>query len=85
MIRQFSIGLFSAGALRPRPRMFRLIRRGLSRPSWSPGPYNIFDKDPPISSDLAIYNRNGGANGNVYTGTYDSLGRMIFASLSAKF
>jgi outer membrane receptor protein involved in Fe transport len=49
------------------------------------GVNNIFDKDPPISSDLAIYNRNGGANGNVYTGTYDSLGRMIFASLSAKF
>jgi outer membrane receptor protein involved in Fe transport len=46
---------------------------------------NILDKDPPISSDLAIYNRNGGANGNVYTGTYDSLGRMIFASFNAKF
>jgi hypothetical protein len=33
----------------------------------------------------AIYNRNVGANGNLYTGTYDSLGRMIFPSLSAKF
>jgi iron complex outermembrane recepter protein len=49
------------------------------------GVNNILDKDPPISSDLAIYNRNGGANGNVYTGTYDSLGRMIFASFNAKF
>jgi hypothetical protein len=34
---------------------------------------------------LAIYGVNGGANGNVYTGTYDSLGRVIFASISAKF
>jgi outer membrane receptor protein involved in Fe transport len=49
------------------------------------GVNNILDKDPPISSDLAIYNRNGGANGNIYTGTYDSLGRMIFASFTAKF
>jgi iron complex outermembrane recepter protein len=46
---------------------------------------NILDKDPPISSDLAIYNRNGGANGNVYTGTYDSLGRTMFLSVNAKF
>jgi hypothetical protein len=43
------------------------------------------DKDPPINSDLAIYGVNGGANGNVYTGTYDSLGRVIFASINAKF
>jgi len=49
------------------------------------GVNNITDKDPPISSDLAVYNRNGGANGNVYTGTYDSLGRMLFASFNAKF
>ena len=49
------------------------------------GVNNILDKDPPINSDLAIYGVNGGANGNVYTGTYDSLGRVIFASFSAKF
>jgi len=49
------------------------------------GVNNILDKDPPINSDLAIYGVNGGANGNVYTGTYDSLGRMIFASFNAKF
>jgi iron complex outermembrane recepter protein len=49
------------------------------------GVNNILDKDPPINSDLAIYGVNGGANGNVYTGTYDSLGRVIFASISAKF
>jgi outer membrane receptor protein involved in Fe transport len=49
------------------------------------GVNNILDKDPPINSDLAIYGVNGGANGNVYTGTYDSLGRVIFASINAKF
>jgi outer membrane receptor protein involved in Fe transport len=49
------------------------------------GVNNILDKDPPINSDLAVYGVNGGANGNVYTGTYDSLGRMIFASINAKF
>jgi len=49
------------------------------------GVNNILDKDPPINSDLAIYNHFGGANGNVYTGTYDSLGRVIFASINAKF
>jgi iron complex outermembrane receptor protein len=49
------------------------------------GVNNILDKDPPINSDLAIYGVNGGANGNVYTGTYDSLGRIIFASINAKF
>ena len=49
------------------------------------GVNNVLDKDPPISSDLAVYNRNGGANGNVYTGTYDSLGRLMFLTLNAKF
>jgi outer membrane receptor protein involved in Fe transport len=48
------------------------------------GVNNIFDKDPPISSDSAIYNHFGGANGNFYT-SYDSLGRTIFASLNVKF
>ncbi len=49
------------------------------------GVNNIFDKDPPINSDYAVYNRNGGANGNVYTGTYDSLGRQMYLTVKARF
>ena len=49
------------------------------------GVNNILDKDPPISSDLAIYNNNGGANGNVYSGTYDSLGRVMFVTVNVRF
>jgi len=49
------------------------------------GVNNILDNDPPISSDLAIYNNNGGANGNVYTGTYDSLGRVMFLTVNVRF
>ncbi len=48
------------------------------------GVTNLLDKDPPINSDYAVYNNNGGAGGNIYTGTYDSLGRVLFLSLSAK-
>ena len=49
------------------------------------GVNNVFDKDPPINSDYAVYNRNGGAGGNVYTGTYDSLGRVMYLTVNAKF
>ncbi len=62
-----------------------LAWRVLNNYMFRVGVNNIFDKDPPINSDLAIYGVNGGANGNVYTGTYDSLGRILFASLSARF
>ncbi len=48
------------------------------------GVNNLLDKDPPINTDYAIYDNNGGAVSNVYTGTYDSLGREIFLTLSAK-
>ena len=66
-------------------RGMRLLRRILDGLTARVGVNNVLDKDPPINSDLAIYGVNGGANGNVYTGTYDSLGRVIFASISAKF
>ncbi|MGH6677710.1 MAG: TonB-dependent receptor domain-containing protein [Bradyrhizobium sp.] len=49
------------------------------------GVNNVFDKDPPINSDYAVYNNNGGANGNVYTGTYDSLGREMYLTINARF
>lgn len=42
---------------------------------------NVFDRDPPLSSQLAT----GQGNGNTYPSVYDSLGRRIFVSLTAKF
>ena len=48
------------------------------------GIINIFDKDPPIISNVAadpsIY-----GNGNTFPGTYDTLGRQIFLNLTMKF
>lgn len=45
---------------------------------------NLFDKDPPIVSqvlaDPSIY-----GNGNTFPGTYDVLGRQIFMNLTMKF
>ena len=45
---------------------------------------NIFDKDPPIVSnvlaDPAIF-----GNGNTFPQLYDTLGRLVFVSAIAKF
>ena len=45
------------------------------------GVNNLMDKDPPI---VGLNLETAGANGNSYD-TYDTLGRMIFMSVSAKF
>jgi len=45
---------------------------------------NLADKDPPIQSGQAIFNGNGGGDENAYTGTYDSLGRQFFLTVTAK-
>lgn len=45
---------------------------------------NLADKDPPIQSGQAIFNGNGGGDENAYTGSYDSVGRVFFLTLSAK-
>ena len=48
------------------------------------GVNNVFDKDPPISvsgSDCP----SGPCNGNTWAGVYDTLGRFIFAHLTAQF
>jgi outer membrane receptor protein involved in Fe transport len=45
------------------------------------GVNNIFDRDPPIVDSLVA----GGSNGNTYPGTYDVLGREIFAGINVKF
>jgi outer membrane receptor protein involved in Fe transport len=42
------------------------------------GVNNVFDEDPPMSSDVG----NGPGNGNVFPGYYDALGRYIFMGLS---
>jgi outer membrane receptor protein involved in Fe transport len=42
------------------------------------GVNNIFDEDPPFASDVG----NAPGNGNVFPGSYDSLGRYIFAGFS---
>lgn len=57
--------------------------------SWNPlkkltvsaGINNLFDKDPPITSQLAT----GAGNGNTYPSVYDALGRKIFLTASYKF
>jgi iron complex outermembrane receptor protein len=49
--------------------------------SVSLGINNLLDKDPPVTSQLAV----GQGNGNTYPGVYDALGRKIFVNLSAKF
>jgi len=42
---------------------------------------NLFDEDPPLSSQVGA----GFGNGNTYPQVYDALGRKIFVSLTAKF
>ena len=42
---------------------------------------NVFDRDPPLTSQLAT----GLGNGNTYPSTYDAMGRRIFLSASARF
>ena len=45
---------------------------------------NLFDKDPPIVSNVAADPSLYG-NGNTFPGTYDTLGRQIFLNLTMKF
>jgi len=47
------------------------------------GVNNIFDTDPPITSNIAT--QVGVGNGNTYPGVYDALGREFFIGLTAKF
>jgi outer membrane receptor protein involved in Fe transport len=53
------------------------------------GVNNLFDKDPPRITDIDCPNStsNPGApcNGNTYPGSWDALGRYVFAHLSATF
>lgn len=58
------------------------------------GVNNIFDKDPPLvnsggggySSNCPTITGNGSScNGNTWPGTYDALGRYLYAHISAKF
>ncbi|HEU0305477.1 MAG TPA: hypothetical protein VFR30_00750, partial [Lysobacter sp.] len=46
------------------------------------GVNNIFDKDPPIT---ALTDPSNFGNGNTFPQTYDTLGRRVFAGLTAKF
>ena len=41
---------------------------------------NVFDRDPPMSSDVG----NGPGNGNVFPGYYDALGRYLFAGVQIR-
>ncbi|MDB6041700.1 MAG: TonB-dependent receptor [Gammaproteobacteria bacterium] len=50
----------------------------------SAGVNNALDKDPPYLNHSVVYFVNGGGNGNTY-GAYDTLGRIFFLSVSAKF
>jgi outer membrane receptor protein involved in Fe transport len=47
------------------------------------GVNNIFDRDPPIVSNNAV--GVGAGNGNTFPGVYDTLGRLVFMNLTAKF
>ncbi len=53
------------------------------------GANNVLDKDPPLitGSDCAAVSGTPGVacNGNTWPGTYDSLGRYLYARLSATF
>jgi len=49
--------------------------------SFMIGVNNVFDRDPPLTSQLAT----GLGNGNTYPSTYDALGRRIFMSATARF
>jgi iron complex outermembrane receptor protein len=50
----------------------------------SAGVNNVLDKDPPFLNDSVVYGVSGGANQNTYT-AYDTLGRELFVSFSARF
>jgi len=54
------------------------IAKGMS---VSVGINNLLDKDPPLTSQLAV----GAGNGNTYPQVYDALGRKVFINLSARF
>lgn len=54
------------------------VTKGLT---LSGGINNLFDKDPPITSQLAT----GQGNGNTYPSVYDALGRKVFLSATYKF
>lgn len=47
----------------------------------SGGVNNVFDRDPPITSQLPV----GSGNGNTFPGFYDALGRKIFINGTYKF
>jgi len=49
--------------------------------SLSGGINNVFDRDPPVTSQLAT----GQGNGNTYPSVYDALGRRLFMTLQARF
>ena len=60
--------------------------------SWGPhlsfrvGANNVFDKGPPIVLSGNLPNCGfGGCNDNTWVGTYDTLGRYVYAHVSAKF
>ena len=42
---------------------------------------NVFDEEPPLSSNVGT----GYGNGNTYPQVYDALGQYIFVGLTAKF
>jgi iron complex outermembrane recepter protein len=48
------------------------------------GVNNVFDKDPPITNS-SIADPSVFGNGNTWPGTYDALGRKIFASVTVNF
>jgi len=50
----------------------------------SAGVNNALDTDPPYLNHSVVYYVNGGGNENVYN-AYDTLGRVLFASFTAKF
>ncbi len=52
--------------------------------SVSGGINNLFDKDPPIVSTNATAAA-GSANGNTYPQVYDTLGRLLYLNVTAKF
>lgn len=60
--------------------------------SWAAGKHltvigginNVMDRDPPLLSHSVIYDDFGGGNENLYT-AYDTLGRELFLTLTAKF
>ena len=55
----------------------------MKRVEFRVGVNNIFDKDPPVINGadfLSSY-----VNGNTFPGMYDSLGRYLFAGVTAKY